>query len=395
MKCASQIRLSSLGRLSLAAALMLAMLGSASAGGKRKMQDAPKIDTSKLVWPPPPDQPRIRFTSQVTGELDLLGKVQNTKASMLERMAGVSIAPEERPKLKKPYGVAVDSKGRIYVADSTQNEVFVFDVENKKLEFRGNKSPANLQVPIGVAVDDRDRLFVSDSLAHQVTCFEVNGDVAGVFGAAELKRPAGLVADTDLRRLYVADSGGARIAVFDLDTFKLLRYFGDVKNDEGVKVLTSPNGVASDPDGQLYVTDAIGARITILDPDGNFVRTFGKRGDGPGMFARPKGIAFDSDGHVYVADAQLNRVQAFTPTGEPLIVWGRFGYGPGEFTSVAGLAIDKKNNRLVTVDQMPGRVQIFRYITDAETAANTPAASKDKAAGAAKTEAAQKASSPK
>ena len=63
---------------------------------------------------------------------------------MLERIAGVTVTPEERPRMVKPYGVAVDSRGRVYVADSAQNSVFVFDLENKKLEFRGDKAPATL-----------------------------------------------------------------------------------------------------------------------------------------------------------------------------------------------------------------------------------------------------------
>ncbi len=357
------------GRAALCACLILLLLSPGWA--RQKKAAVPKVDITKLVWPPPPDQPRIRYMGQYNGELDVLGK-KPKKAGMLERLAGVNIAPEERPRMVKPYDVAVDSKGRIYVADTPQQEVFVFDLEHKTLEFRGDKAPANLQVPIGVALDEQDRLFVSDSRLHQITCFSPNGDLQSVFGASELKRPAGMAVDNPLRRLYVADVGGKRIAVFDLDSFKFIRYFAEIKDkDKGADrtgALASPNSIAIDPDGLLYITDAIVPRVVVYDTDGSFVRQWGKRGDGPGMFARPKGIAIDGDGHVYVADAQLGRVQVFSPEGRPLVSFGSFGKGPGQFMLMAGLAADNLN-RIVAVDQFPPRIQLFRYISDAEAAA--------------------------
>jgi sugar lactone lactonase YvrE len=351
----------------LAASLILVLLPSAWAGSKKKV--APEVDISTLIWPAPPDQPRIRYIGQYIGELDLLGKKQ-VKGGMLERIAGVTITPEERPRLGKPYGVAVDSKGLVYVADTAQSVVFVFDLANKKLEYRGDKAPATILMPIGVAVDEEDRLFVSDSKLHQITCFGPKGNVAGVFGADDLQRPAGMAVDNPLRRLYVADVAGQRIAVFDLDSFKLLHYFAEYKDKDADRTgaLTNPNSIAIDPDGLIYVTDAIIPRVSVYDTDGNFVRVWGKRGDGPGMFGRPKGIAIDADGHVYVADALVNRLQVFSPEGEPLLSFSGNGWGPGQFMLMAGLAIDSQN-RIIAVDQMPARIEVFHYITDAEAAA--------------------------
>ena len=351
----------------LAASLILVLLPSAWASGKKK--PVPQVDTSTLIWPPPPDQPRIRYLNQYVGELDLMGKKQ-VKGGMLERIAGVTITPEERPRLGKPYSVAVDSKGLVYVTDTAQSNVFVFDLVNKKLEFRGDKAPATIMMPIGVAVDEEDRLFVSDSKLHQITCFGPKGNVEGVFGADDLLRPAGMAVDNPLRRLYVADVAGKRIAVFDLDSFKLLRYFAEIKDKDADRTgaLTNPNSIAIDPDGLLYITDAVVPRVFVYDTDGNFVRVWGKRGDGPGMFARPKGIAIDQDGHVYVADSVLNRLQVFSSEGKPLLSFSGNGWGPGQFMLMAGLAIDSQN-RIIAVDQMPARIEVFHYITDAEAAA--------------------------
>ncbi len=387
----------SLQTVVLAASLILVLLPSAWASGKKK--PVPQVDISTLVWPPPPDQPRIRYLSQYFGELDLMGKKQ-VKGGMLERIAGVTITPEERPRLGKPYGVAVDSRGRVYVTDTAQANVFVFDLENKKIEFRGDKAPASILMPIGVAVDEDDRLFVSDSKLHQITSFGPKGNVEGVFGADDLVRPAGLAVDNPLRRLYVADVAGQRIAVFDLDSLKLLRYFGEIKDKDADRTgaLTNPNSIAIDPDGLLYITDAVGARIIVYDTDGNFVRVWGKRGDGPGMFARPKGIAIDADGHVYVADAVLNRLQVFSPEGNALLSFSGTGWGPAQFMLLAGLTIDSRN-RIIAVDQMPARIEVFHYITDAEAAAEkggqkAPAMGSKTAAPAKAPQGAQPAASP-
>lgn len=350
------------------AAIVLILTPCAWPGGKKK--STASVDLSKLVWPAPPDQPRILFLGQYSGELDVLGK-QQAKAGMLERLAGVSITPEERPRMVRPYGAAVDSKGRVFVTDTPQHVVFVFDVDNKRLSFFGDKAPADLDSPVGVGVDDQDRVFVSDSKLHQVTCFGPGGDVVGVFGGKDLQRPAGLAIDNPLHRIYVADVAGRRIAVFDLDSFKLLQYFAETKNGDEDRsgALTNPNSIAIDPDGLIYVTDAIVPRVFVFDTDGAFVRVWGKRGDGPGMFGRPKGIAIDSDGHVYVADAQLNRLQVFSSEGTPLLELGGGGTGPGHFMLMAGLASDLARNRIIAVDQLPARIEIFRYITDEQAEA--------------------------
>ncbi|HEX7961734.1 MAG TPA: 6-bladed beta-propeller, partial [Terriglobales bacterium] len=116
------------------------------------------------------------------------------------------------------------------------------------------------------------------------------------------------------------------------------------------------------------VADTWNNRVEVFDADGEFIRSFGKPGDGPGYFARPKGIAIDSDNHVWVADAVQNRVQVFTPEGQLLIWMGGFGMLPGQFQSLVNLTIDK-NNRVYTTEQLAGRMQIFQYTNNAQAKA--------------------------
>jgi DNA-binding beta-propeller fold protein YncE len=184
--------------------------------------------------------------------------------------------------------------------------------------------------------------------------------------------PGGLAIDTENRFLYVADAKLDQVLVYDADApYKLLRTIGTPGKEHALTApgdFAMPSNVAVDKNGNLYVSDTLNDRVQVFDADGNFIRAFGKAGDGPGYFARPKGIAVDGDGHVWVADAVQDRVQVFTPEGRLLIWMGEHGVMPGQFRSIAGLTIDK-NNRVFTSEQFPGRVQMFQYVTESEFAA--------------------------
>jgi DNA-binding beta-propeller fold protein YncE len=153
---------------------------------------------------------------------------------------------------------------------------------------------------------------------------------------------------------------------------------------------SKPAGVAVDQDGNVYVADMLNYRIQIFDADGKFIRTFGKHGDGPGYFAMPKGVAVDCDGHIWVTDAMQNRVHLFSQEGNLLMYLGnKQGALPGTFSGLQYIFIDSKN-RVFTSEVYPGRVQMFRYVTQDEAQAENTKREAEKAAKAA-----NKASPPK
>eukprot|EP00656_Telonema_subtile_P004730 TRINITY_DN12155_c0_g1_i4.p2 TRINITY_DN12155_c0_g1~~TRINITY_DN12155_c0_g1_i4.p2 ORF type:complete len:125 (-),score=22.34 TRINITY_DN12155_c0_g1_i4:172-546(-) len=95
-----------------------------------------------------------------------------------------------------------------------------------------------------------------------------------------------------------------------------------------------PSGIAVDAArGVLAVTDKNNHRVCVFEPQGGFLFSFGRQGDGPGEFQFPWDVAMDLEGNMVVVDEE-GRVQAFEPDGafignvgvrgsdEPKVLWG-------------------------------------------------------------------------
>jgi len=348
---------------------------------KKKEAEAPKqpnilemLDYSKIVWPNPPAITRIKYLNYFCCD-KYTPPPAKKKSSWMDRMAGGQTEEQKQADkplfaLWTPYGLAVDSKGTVYVADGKVGAIFMFNTETKDLTMIKHGVQARFGDIIGLAMDDSDRLFVSDTRFHRVLVFDRDHKVEGSIGEG-LIDPGGMVVDNENRFLYVADAALDQVLVFDADKLDLIRKIGTAGKGHTLTEagqFSVPTNVALDADNNLYVTDTYNNRVEVFDADGNFIRAWGKAGDRPGTFMRPKGIAVDVDGHVWVADAMQDRVQCFTPEGQLLIWMGGHGSLPGQFRTLAGLYIDK-NNRIFTSEQYPGRVQMFRYFTDNEARA--------------------------
>jgi DNA-binding beta-propeller fold protein YncE len=317
---------------------------------------------SQLIWPPPPDLPRVRWLAEYSD----FARIKNpaaAKRGWVDKITGAK-APEEKLMLRKPYGISTDSRSRIYIADTELNTVFLIDPAAKTVERRQGNSQAPIAMPTGLAVDSADRLFVSDARLHAITCFSPSGEILARFGVSSLGRPGGIAIDPRRNRLYVADAKESRIAMFDIRTFAHLGFFGSPSKPKAPEkgTLSGPTNVAVDRQGNIYVADTFNCRVQVFNPDGKFLNAFGTQGSRPGEFIRPKGIAVDSEGHVYVADAEFNNFQVLSPEGQPLLAVGALGSAPGEFALIAGLHIDS-HDRIYTTEMFIGRVQVFQYIS--------------------------------
>jgi DNA-binding beta-propeller fold protein YncE len=366
--------------------LTLAWPSSLHAGDKKKKkvtttqtpaEKKPQQDLSKLVWPEPPNIPRVRYTSYFAGvpfdkEPDN-NQGKKPKQTWMDRLAGMQ-SQDEKVTLKNfpfqllgPYGMSVDSKGRLYVADQKVGAIFIFNTETKETQLIRNGFEAHFGLINGVAVDDDDRIFVSDGKLGKVLVFNAKHEAQDQIKG--LVDPVGLAIDKENRLLYVVDTQQDEVLVYDADSLKPLRKIGTAGKRHTLSApgdFALPTDVALDKDGNVYVTDTLNWRVEIFDAEGKFISQFGKHCDAIGCFERPKGIAVDGDGHIWVVDTGLGLVQAYDRDGALLAYVGGPGRLLGQFTDPVGIFIDQ-NNRMFVSEQYPwGRVQEFRYITDAE-----------------------------
>jgi len=344
---------------------------------KKKKDDAPKpsvldqLDYSKIVWPQPPAIARVKFATYYTGE-KLEIETGKKRESWMDRVAGEKLASEKtKPRftLLEPYGMAVDSKGQLYVADTKVGAIFIFNTETKAVDFIKNGKDAHFGRILGLAIDDNDDLFVSDGQLHHVLVFNPKHERQAIIDEG-LVRPGGLAIDTENRFLYVSDVELDQVLVYDVDSHKLLRRIGTTGHKHELTSpgdFAMPGAMAVDGKGNLYVADTMNNRLEVFDAEGTLVDAYGKNGDGPKDFARPKGVAIDCDGHIWVTDGALNRVQVFDNKWRLLTYMAGTGTLPGQFSGLLTVTIDKMN-RVFTSEMYPGRVQQFRYITDAEAA---------------------------
>ncbi|PTL60353.1 hypothetical protein [Paraconexibacter algicola] len=277
---------------------------------------------------------------------------------------GVEIVPPGQ--LAYPKGLAV-RKTRLLVADDQNHRVQAYDTGGRFLATIGAGSgagPGQLSFPYGVALDTAGRLFVADNLNHRIVRFGTAPDYRyvarwGTFGTlpGRLAYVRALAVD-GTGNVYVANTGNDRIDVFDRGG-RLLRSFG--RSGRAPGQFNQPSGVAADAAGFRAVTDAINGRVEFLDPTGRVVTSWGSPNPGPTVLPRPVAVAFDAAGDAYVLDQRRARILVFPRgTGQPSRSIASQGSDPGRLLDPSALAIDAQGT--ITVADTGNR-RLARFST--------------------------------
>ena len=167
-----------------------------------------------------------------------------------------------------------------------------------------------------------------------------------------------------LATLFLVSAAGSAPAA----RFEFMRAWGT----EGVAPgqFRTPDGIAVDLRGHVYVADRENNRIQKFDRTGRLLAIWGRNGgDGsfgtaPGEFNGPYAVATDGEGNVYVLDSRNNRVQKLAASGRFIGMWGRnggdgsFGSAPGEFADPRGIEVDRRGLVYVS-DHGNHRIQVF------------------------------------
>lgn len=314
------------------------------------------------VFPQPPDEARFIYERTLYSSADVVKEDKN--AAMRRLLTGESLRSAEG--LGKPYGVAV-FHGRVYVSDTAQRSVVVFDIPGQRFFRIGDDDDrGKLVTPIGLDVDGQGNLYVVDNAAKVVQVYDPTGKYLRTLGgdAKWFVRPSGIAVDAQGSRIYVVDTGGVgsaqhQVRVFDAQSGKHLLDMGT--RGTGPGQLNLPRDVTIGPDGLLYVVDGGNFRVQVFRPDGTFASTFGGIGRQGGQFSRPKEAAVDPQGNIYIVDSAFGNFQIFNPAGQLLLSVGSRSErdGMAKYMLPSGIAIDG-DGRVYMVDQFFRKVDVFR-----------------------------------
>jgi DNA-binding beta-propeller fold protein YncE/TolB-like protein len=201
---------------------------------------------------------------------------------------------------QKPFGIAADGAGNVYVADTYNSRIQVFDTSGTFMKSWGQKGAGSgsMTLPYDVAVDGEGTVYVADTYNHRVQKFDANGVFLGQWG----------------------------------------------QKGKGSGDFYFLSGIAVGPDGAVYTVDAKMNRVQVFDNQGRFLRSWGSKGKGSGNFVEPMGLTVDESGNVYVADSEMRRVQKFDSQGRFLAAFTDRLHYP------ADVAFDQFTGNLLVLD---------------------------------------------
>ncbi len=305
----------------------------------------------KIVFPPPPESPRIEFLMSIY-------KILPPRKSLVDVLAG-PLPPDAAylPVLPRPFGLYVRGEA-LYIVDPSLPRLTRIDLRTGATRHFGlQMEPAHIS-PVDIAVDAEGRAYVTDSSLRRVFVYSPKGRFERFLApSGTFKRPTGIDIDSEGAIIYVADTLAHNIKVLDLQG-NLLKTIG--KRGTAPGEFNYPVHLAF-RDGKLYVVDAMNFRVQVFDRDGHFLRVFGHHGDTYADLQSPKGIGVDSFGNIYITDAVQDMVKVFNPEGKLLLFFGESGRKLGQFSMPEDIFVDEKN-RIFVADMANMRVQIFRLL---------------------------------
>jgi len=287
-----------------------------------------------------------------------------------------------------PLGIAADSAGNIYVADTLNHTIRKIDSTGGVVTLAGtagslgmvNNSGANARfnLPSGVTADSAGNVYVADTTNHSIRKIDSAGAVTTLAGTtapgntngggsiARFNFPSGIAIDS-AGILYVVDTNNHTIrkivisntGVVTVSTLAGAALSAGSANGDGLTIarFNSPNSITIDSLGNLYVADTSNHTIrkivissgvaTVSTLAGTALSTGSADGlSTAARFNTPLGITTDSAGNVYVADTNNHTVRKITPAGETSTVVGVAGsagftpgFLPGQLSSPTGVAI--------------------------------------------------------
>lgn len=271
-----------------------------------------------------------------------------------------------KERLNNPDSVASDKAGNIYIADTDNHRIVVFDRRGNWRFVIGKKAknPAEQRrmgpifFPTGLAVSDSGDIYVACMARSLILVFNRDGNFKKQI---RIDRPIALAIAG--RKLFATTPG--QLWVFDLEGNLLDRYGSQGRS---ARQFEYPNGLAIDKKGAIFISDTQNSRIQILDQRGQLIGIEGRPprnlNDAQRMFGLNMGMAIDDYERVYVVDAFHHSIHVFDHEGNELGEFGEQGGLDGRFNYPSGIAY-LGAGAFAVADKWNDRVQVIKLVIPA------------------------------
>lgn len=257
--------------------------------------------------------------------------------------------------LNQPSAVAVSKDNLLYVADSGNNRILVFNRQGEPIRQFGSPGTAKgqLDYPYALAVDTNNNVYVGQFRSACIQVFSSDGTFVRRIdqtSVGQLVAPLAMTFSNGV--LYVANQDG-KILEFTPQG-KLLRAFAGAGSGQGF--LSYPRGITVVGD-KIYVVDTNDLRVEVFSTAGKFLQLIDKTKLGLQM---PSGITVDPAGDLLVVDSFGSGVAGYDTDFNPLFVFGTRGNGDGDLNFPLGIAGDEYG-RVYVADTANNRVAVFQW----------------------------------
>ncbi len=238
---------------------------------------------------------------------------------------------------KNPYSIALDSSGNVYVADTVNDKIRKIDSSGNVTTLAGSSSGfadgsgtnAQFNKPTGIAIDSSGNVYVADTVNHKIRKIDSSGNVTTFAGSssgfadgsgtnAQFNNPKGISIDSS-GNVYVADTLNHKIRKID-SSGHVTTVAGSSSGFADGNVTTAqfnlPQGVDVDNNGNIYVADSSNHKIRKIDNFGNVTTLAGSGTDGfadgnatTAKFNVPYAVTVDNNGNIYVVDESNNKIR--------------------------------------------------------------------------------------
>jgi sugar lactone lactonase YvrE len=263
--------------------------------------------------------------------------------------------------LNSPYAMTISASELIYVCDTQNHRIKVYDLSGNVILSWGSFGTQNgkFDTPSGIAINNKENfVYVADTKNKRIQIFEATtGNYIDQFTI--LGEPEGIAVDS-VGNVFVADRTFNWIRKFDSYGTNEIMHWGNALGNPSPAIgeFDKPSSIAIDNMDNVYVCDKYNNRIQKFNNTGSFILSFGSHGSEPGQLQDPTGIYIFLNNWVYVADSWGNRIQIFNTNGIFIDYWGTSGSGIGSLNYPTSVVLDIEGNAYV-LDSQNHRIQKF------------------------------------